>query len=163
MSGENKTAAQNDPEQMKALLTGWLGELHRHAPDSIGDVLHFQVVECDPEKGSFCFSLDTEDWMQNAFGTLHGGIIATALDQGMGMLATCLMNGQGLTPSVQLNITYHRPLVPGERILLKIYVESVTRTLIHMRGEAFQEAKPDKLCATGTGIFYFKPFAAESR
>ena len=101
--------------------------------------------------------------MQNAFGTLHGGIIATALDQGMGMLATCLMNGQGLTPSVQLNITYHRPLVAGERILLKIYVESVTRTLIYMRGEAFQEAKPDKLCATGTGIFYFKPFADESR
>lgn len=163
MSGENKTAAQTDPEQMKALLTGWIGELHRHAPDSIGDLLHFQVVECDPMQGSYCFSLDTEDWMQNAFGTLHGGIIATALDQGMGMLATCLMNGQGLTPSVQLNITYHRPLVPGERILLKIYVESVTRTLIHMRGEAFQEDAAEKLCATGTGIFFFKPFTGEKQ
>ena len=157
MSAENKTAAQTDPEQMRSLLTGWIEELHRHAPDSIGDLLHFQVVECDPEKGIYSFSLDTEGWMQNAFGTLHGGIIATALDQGMGMLATCLMNGQGLTPSVQLNITYHRPLVPGEKILLRIYVESVTRTLIHMRGEAFQEGTSGKLCASGTGIFYFKP------
>ena len=158
MSAENKTTAQTDPEQMRLLLTEWIGELHRHAPDSIGDLLHFRVAECDPVHGMYSFSLDTAAWMQNALGTLHGGIIATALDQGMGMLATCLMNGQGLTPSVQLNITYHRPLVPGKKILLKVYVESVTRTLIHMRGEAFQEGISGKLCASATGIFYYKPF-----
>lgn len=158
MSAENKRAEHPDSQLMRELLTGWIAELHRHAPDSIGDLLHFRVVECDPQKGIYCFSLDTEGWMQNAFGTLHGGIIATALDQGMGMLATCLMNGQGLTPSVQLNITYHRPLVPGKKILLKVYVESVTRTLIHMRGEAFQEGISGKLCASATGIFYYKPF-----
>lgn len=156
MSAENKKPV--DAQQMKSQLIDWVQELHRHAPDSIGDLLHFEVLDCDVAAGEYCFGIKTQTWMQNAFGTLHGGIIATALDQGMGMLATCLMNGAGVTPSVQLNITYHRPLIPGRKILLKVYVESVTRTLIHMRGEAFQEGAEGKLCATGAGIFYFKPF-----
>ena len=44
----------------------------------------------------------------------------------------------------------------GDGILLKIYVESITRTLIHMRAEAMNEAQPDKLCVTASGVFFVK-------
>ena len=94
--------------------------------------------------------------MKNAFGSLHGGIIGTILDQGMGMLATCLMDGKAITPTVQMNVTYHRPLMPGDEILLKIYVETLTRTLIYMRAEAMNAGSPERLCVSANGIFFVK-------
>lgn len=156
MSGESENHSPAQPEEMKQRLRYWIQELHHYAPDSIGDLLHFRVASCDPEKGEYCFYAATDQWMQNAFGSLHGGIINTILDQGMGMLATCLMEGTAITPTVSMNVTYHRPLMPGEGVFLKVYVESVTRTLIHMRSEVMSDAQPDKLCASATGIFFVK-------
>lgn len=148
-------------EEMVQLLNHWIEELHRNKPDSIGDLVRFSVVSCDAEAGEYTFTVHTAAWMQNAFGTLHGGIIATVMDQGMGMLATCLTHGTGNTPSVQLNITYHRPFQPGDTIELKLHVDSMTRTLIHLHAEARKQGTPEKLCAAATAIFYFKPFAKE--
>ena len=156
MNGENNCHSVCKPEEMEQRLTYWIEQLHKRAPESIGDLLHFRVGLCNPGAGEYSFYASTEPWMQNAFGSLHGGVISTALDQGMGMLATCLMEGKAITPTVQMNITYHHPLAPGNDVLLKIYVESVTRTMIHMRGEAMNREQPDKLCAAATGIFYIK-------
>lgn len=146
-------------EEMEQLLNRWIGELHKNAPDSIGDLLHFSVERCCAEAGDYVFCIETAQWMQNAFGTLHGGIISTIMDQGMGMLATCLMEQPGVTPSVQLNVTFHRPLNPGEKILLKIHVDTMTHTLLYLHAEASCMNEPDKLCASGTGIFFQKHFS----
>lgn len=157
MSVESKERPVYSAEDMEQRLRYWIGQLHKKAPESIGDLLRFQVGPCSAEAGEYCFFASTEEWMKNAFGSLHGGIIGTILDQGMGMLATCLMEGKAITPTVQMNVTYHRPLMAGDRVLLKIYVESVTRTLIHMRAEAMNADHPEKRCVTATGIFFIKP------
>ena len=155
---ENKESVSSCAgEEMEQRLRTWVGLLHEHAPDSIGDLLRFEVGPCDPEAGDYCFYASTEPWMQNAFGSLHGGIITTVLDQGMGMLATCLMNGTAITPTVQMNVTYHRPLRAGDSLALNVHVEATTRTLIHMRAEARNRLQPDKLCVSATGMFFIKP------
>ena len=156
MSGENKSWNELSPEEVRQRLSFWLSELHRLAPDSIGDLLRFQVASCKPEAGEYCFRVSTKDWMKNAFGSLHGGIIGTIVDQGMGMLATCMMGGKALTPTVQMNITYQHPLMPRDPVLLQIRVEAVTRTLLYLRSEARNADHPDKLCATASGVFYIK-------
>lgn len=141
---------------MEQSLHYWLAQLHENAPGTIGDMLHYTVASCDAENGDYVMYVDTEPWMRNAFGSLHGGIISTAMDQGMGMLATCLMDGKALTPTIQLNLTFHHPLLATNRMLLKIHVEAHTRTMLHLRAEARNEQEPDKLCASATGIFYIK-------
>lgn len=156
MSGESKEKSVIPAEDMEQRLSYWIEELHKRAPDSIGDLLRFRVGSCSPEAGEYCFHVSTDQWMKNAFGSLHGGIISTIMDQGMGMLATCLMEGKAITPTVQMNIVYHRPILPGDGVLLKVYVESITRTLIYMRAEAMNEAQPDKLCVTASGVFFVK-------
>lgn len=95
--------------------------------------------------------------MRNAVGTLHGGISTTILDQAMGFLAFCLIPENGIAPSIQLQTVYHRPLVPGENMLVKVEAVSVTRTLLHFRGELYAEKSPEKLCVSGSGIYYYKP------
>lgn len=158
MSGEsNRHGSAASQAEMEQRLNYWIQQLHERAPETIGDLLHFRVGSCSPGDGEYSFLVSTEGWMRNAFGSLHGGIINTILDQGMGMLATCLMEGTAITPTVQMNVTYHRPFKPGDEILLKIYVEAVTKTLIHMRAEAVKEAQKDRLCVSATGIFFIKP------
>ena len=157
MSAENKAHETPSAKEMEDRLSYWTQQLHARAPGSIGDLLHFRVGPCDPKAGDYSFLASTDEWMKNAFGSLHGGIIGTILDQGMGMLSTCLMEGKAITPTVQMNVTYHRPFAPGDEVLLKVHVESVTRTLIHMRGEAMRAMQPEKLCVSATGIFFIKP------
>ena len=160
MSEESKRRPATSAEKMEQRLSYWIEQLHKRASGSIGDLLHFQVGPCDAEAGEYCFSVSTEEWMKNAFGSLHGGIISTILDQGMGMLSTCLMDGKAITPTVEMNVSYLHPLMPGDKVLLKVYVESVTRTLIYMRAEAMNADRPEKRCVTATGIFFIKPLEA---
>lgn len=151
MSGENKSLP------MEQRLNYWLKLLHEHAPGSIGEMLHFEIGPCDEAAQCYTLYATTEMWMKNAFGTLHGGIISTALDQGMGMVASCMMDGTAITPTVEMNTTFHHGLLPERRMCLKIYATARTRTMLHLRAEVTDAAEPEKLCASATGIFYIKP------
>lgn len=137
-------------------LTEYIKRIHERNHGSIGDMLDFQVISCDEERDDYVLKCKTEPWMCNHYGTLHGGICATILDQAMGMVACCLKKGFGVCTTVQLDAEYHRPVVPGEDILVKIHVISVTRALINMNAELVQVSKPDKISVSGSAIFFYK-------
>ncbi len=147
MSAENKAAQA---------LDACIALLHKRAPGSIGDMLHFQAGSCDEASRDYVLFAQTEPWMCNPYGTLHGGIISTIMDQAMGTLATCLTEGKALTPTVQLNVTFHHPLLSTQRTMVRLHVNAVTRTMLHLRAEASNEQEPQTLCASATGIFYVK-------
>lgn len=146
----------NSTETMDQRLREWLDELHRRMPDTIGDLFRMKLVRCSVEKGEYVFSCETLPWMCNPTGTLHGGITATILDQGMGMVANCMLQGAAVAPSVQLDIGYQRPLTPGGNIIMKVYTVSASKSLMSLRAEIFQEAQLDKICASATGTYFVK-------
>jgi len=154
MSAENETVFA-DPQQA---LMQMIGELHRHAPDSIGDLLHFRVEACDGQKGNYCFCAQTSEWMRNAFGSLHGGMFAAIMDQAMGFVAMYLMGGTAVTPSIQLNVTYHRPAKAGGELSVKVHVDAVTKSIMYLRSEITEQENPDRLLASATGIYAIKTF-----
>ena len=88
--------------------------------------------------------------------TLHGGLCATILDQAMGFVSYCLKAGEGTAPAVHLSVDYHRPLRPGERVKVTVRVVSVTRNLMNLTAEACQESHPEKICLSGSGVYFFK-------
>ena len=126
-------------------------------PGSIGEMMNFQVVEYDHTRDSIVMTCRTMPWMQNYAGTLHGGLCATILDQAMGFISYCLMEGEGSAPAVHLSVDYHRPLHPGEQVIVKVHVVSVTRSLTKLTAEAFQASCPEKICLSGSGVYFFKP------
>lgn len=134
-----------------------LEELQNTAPDSIGAVMDFELVFCDPKAGEYIFRSKTMPWMRNSAGTLHGGICATVLDQAMGFVAYCVMPGEGIAPTIQMQVSYHRALIPGEEIVVKVWTVSVTKSLMSFRAEAFQTSKPEKLCLSGSATYFYKP------
>lgn len=151
MNGEN-----NKIRSMEVRLNDYIATIHEKYKGSIGDMLDFRVISCDEEKDDYVLECRTEAWMCNHYGTLHGGICATILDQAMGMICCCLKRGIGVCTTVQLEADYHRPVMTGENIIVRIHVISVTRCLINMTAELVQPSKPDKISVSGSAIFFYK-------
>lgn len=137
-------------------LTQMIVQLHRHAPDSIGDLLQFRAEACDGQKGDYSFCAQTFEWMRNAFGSLHGGMLAMVMDQAMGFVAMYLLGGTAVTPSIQLNVTYHRPAIAGDKLSVKVHVDAVTKSLIYLRAQITQQERTERLLASATGIYVIK-------
>lgn len=144
-------------EDIEQIVRERLGEIGTQAPGSIGDLMDYQLLECDPSAGIFLMRCKTAPWMRNIPGTLHGGICATVMDQAMGFVAYCVKPGEGIAPTVELNVHYHRSLIPGEDVLVRVEVMSVTKSLMHLSAQAFQASAPDKLCLTADALNFYKP------
>ena len=132
-----------------------IAQVNAAAPGSIAQMLRFQVVS--HENDAIEMTCQTMPWMRNPAGTLHGGLCATVLDQAMGYVSYCLKTGEGTVPAVHLAVDYHRPLHPGEPILVRVRVTNVTRNFMHLRAEAYQASCPEKICLSGSGVYFFKP------
>ena len=134
-----------------------LEQLHTLAPGTIGDMLMLELVDCDPAAGIYTMRCQTQSWMRNIAGTLHGGMCATLVDQAMGCVAFCAKPGEGIAPTIEMNVNYHRPLIPGEDALIRVRLQSVTKHLIHLASEVYSVKNSEKLCLASTAVYYFKP------
>ena len=144
-------------ESIRTRLLERLNTLHTRGEGTIGDMLQLSLVECDLEKGEFVMECQTQGWMRNIAGTLHGGMCATLMDQSMGCVAYCAMPGEGIAPTIDLQVSYHRPLIPGEDVLIRVKVVSVTKSLMYLSSEATQVSRPERICLTSTATFFYKP------
>lgn len=142
---------------MEEKLRSRIQLLREIKPGSVGDQMDFRLVSADPEKGTYHLRCRTLDWMSNANGVLHGGMCATVVDQAMGFIAYCLMPGKGIAPTVQLQVTYHRPMLLDEDVDVTVKVLTVTKSLMHLTAEAAMASAPEKLCISATGSFFYKP------
>ena len=149
-------SAASKMDNMEKIVRDRLASIHALAPGSIGAQMDYELLDCDPEAGEYTLLCRTFDWMRNIPGTLHGGMCATVVDQAMGFIAHCVKRGEGTAPTVELQVSYHRPLVPGEDVVTKIKVVSVTRSLMRLSCEAYQAGKPEKVCLTATATYFNK-------
>lgn len=131
-----------------------IAQVDASIPGSIAEMLRFEVVGED--KGDIVMTCGTMPWMRNSAGTLHGGLCATILDQAMGFVSCCLKEGNDIAPTVQMSISYHRPLHPGEQVIVKVHVVSATHSLMNLTAEASQASCPEKICLSGSGMYFVK-------
>lgn len=131
-----------------------IAHVHQIAPGSVGDLFQFALISCDETERVFCFRCQTEAWMKNAMGTLHGGISATIMDQAMGMVVSCVTPEEGFSPTIQMQECYHRPIFPGDVLRVIIKVTSQTKSMINLNAELYRESMLDSLCVSGTAIYY---------
>ena len=148
--------AASKMENMEQIVRDRLAAIHTLAPGSIGAQMNYELLDCNVAAGEYTLLCRTFDWMRNIPGTLHGGMCATVVDQAMGFIAHCVKRGAGTAPTIEMSVSYHRPLVPGENVVTKIKVVSVTRSLMRLSCEAFQVGEPDKVCLTATATYFNK-------
>lgn len=144
-------------DDMELRVRNRLEQLHADGTGTIGDWLWLRLLRCDTETGEFIMRCETRQWMRNLQGTLHGGLCATLVDQAMGCVSYCAKPGEGFAPTVQLQVSYHRPLIPGEDVLLHIRVISVSKSLMHLTCDASLVSNPDRICLTSSATYFYKP------
>ena len=146
----------NVANNMEELLHQRMRKIQTAAPGSVGDMLQLELVSCDENRKEYTFLSRTDHWLRNIAGTLHGGMCATIMDQTMGLVAFCCKPGEGIAPTIEFQLSYHRPLIPGEDVLVRVRVLSVTRSLIRLSAEAYLASSPERICLSASGTYFYK-------
>ena len=119
-------------ETFKTRLTERLATLHTRGAGTIGDMLDLRLVDCDLEKGEFTMQACTQEWMRNIAGTLHGGILTTAVDIGMSVLARYLAKKRVMV-TAQLSMNFLRAIHPEDIFTVHVVADHTGRrsTVVH--------------------------------
>ena len=130
-------------------------EFQRHPEeDNIEDWLGLRLIGWDTEKNEYLVRAETKSWMRNAAGHVHGGIITAFLDQAMGCVCHCQKASAEVAPTIEMNLSFHRPVTTDSTVLIRVQVVSVTRHLIRMASQIVMEQAPEKTCVSATATFY---------
>lgn len=147
----------NSSQEFSVVIDSWI----RYFSEQMADAVHGMTEPClvcaDYENRTLELVYFMQPWMRNPAGVVHGGIIATLLDQSMGLLVRACAKGKSITPTVNLNVSYLRPARIGERMHVKAKALHVGSTLSTMTAEAFMEGEEGRTVASAAGTFYNGP------
>jgi acyl-coenzyme A thioesterase PaaI-like protein len=71
----------------------------------------------------------------------------------MSLAAYCVKKEDGTTPYIEMQVSFHRPVRPGEDVKVHVRVLSATKSLIRLSSQLHQY---DKLCVSATGTYFQK-------
>lgn len=127
-----------------------------------GSIVSMLGMEC--LGGSFTplvvnYRYQTEDWMRNPAGITHGGMLATMLDNAMGMTAFIVLPRNSIAPTAELHVSYLRPVPVGQSIRIAVTVDHISSRMIRMRATMWIESREDAPCVTGQAVYCPRPDA----
>jgi len=125
-------------------LSQFLG--YDFAPPRCAKFIRGHFVNYNPGK-SLTLAFPVLEEYLNPAQTMQGGIISAAFDNVFGPL--CLLETKTpMTTTIDINTSYHRPIMEGDTLTITATVTSKGRTKIHMVGEAYNNQ--NKLIASAT-------------
>ena len=121
------------------------------ATNSINARLPYTVIDHSFEEKSITYRFQTKEWMQNPYGSVHGGIISTMIDLAMGVTTRSFCGN--FTPTINLSLSYLNPVPIDSGLIVKTTATRVGGTFIQITAECHVEGS-DKICTTATAAFY---------
>lgn len=109
---------------------------------------------CDPVQLEMAF--DTKPWMTNPTGVLHGGVVATFLDNAMGLSCSCLCDCRH-TPTISMTVHYARPTPLNTTIHIKTQMVMFGRTSSQLSAQLYLPQEPDRVLVFASGVYSTKP------
>ncbi len=101
---------------------------------------------------SLSVSFPVKESYLNPAKTMQGGFITAAFDNVFGPF--CLLeSGTPATTTIDINTTYHRPIMPGDTLRVTAFLKSKGKTKIHMIADAYNSE--GKLVASATSTYIY--------
>jgi acyl-coenzyme A thioesterase PaaI-like protein len=100
--------------------------------------------------------LTVTDYHQGAPGLAHGGIIATAMDEVLGVLNR-LLGFPAVT--VRLEVDFRRPIPVGTTVHLTSWISGILGRKVYVEGVARLGAADGPVAVTAAGLFLQVPLA----
>ena len=119
-----------------------------------------RVVSSDAQRLQMEFAFDVFPWMSNAAGVVHGGVLATIMDNAMGL--TCHSLAGVNAPTISMTLNYARPVPPSATVHVRARIAVFGRTSAQVSAELFLPEEPDRVLVFGTGVYYTKAARPQS-
>ena len=142
--------AQNEAEVLRR-ANSYIEYVKAERADCITAKMPCEIVEVGFDEKYVTYAFETEDWMMNPGGVLHGGIICTMFDIAMGVTTRCFSGYY--SPTVNLSVTYLCPIPNDERVLFTARVTRLGSTFVQVVSEA-KLGSSGEMCATASATFY---------
>ena len=131
------------------------GFFDKHPAPPAPKTLGWQMIAEFPEDGRIEIAFHPNETMLNARGTVQGGFVAAILDDTMGPALISMTGGSEVPVTLDMNVTFVAPVMPG-RVIGKGRVVSRTKSTAFLEGELFDET--GKLLARATSTARILPF-----
>ena len=113
-----------------------------------------QFHKCNYEETSLTLKFDIKEWELNPEMTMHGGLIATALDTTLGILSHYIVDKKYVT-TITLTTTYLKPILKDDIIYVNAKADSIGRKIVNLSGNITLEREGKTItAATASGSFY---------
>ncbi len=146
-----------ETEQMKQRIMEFSESHHQNTEARFYDHVHPRFVSCDPTKKTLIFAFDFDSWGENLRHIVHGGVLAGALDQCMGILGFWATPGDVIPVTVSMQTSYLRPVPADSTLYVESQVTSAGRTLQNVVAKAWVEGgSPEKPVLTATAVYMTK-------
>ena len=140
-------------EGMERAFRVYFEDVKEQCGDTFNAMLGAEFHSCDYANKSLVLRTVLQPWMSNPSGMLHGGVTASLMDLTMGLL--CRYYGGGvMTPTVSMEVSYLRPGVIGQSMLVRADMTMTGFTLCHATGSAWMEGAEHEPVCTSTGVYY---------
>jgi uncharacterized protein (TIGR00369 family) len=102
------------------------------------ELLGWELVSENPEAGTIEIAFHPDGRMLNPQGDVQGGFVAAMLDDTMGPALVSMSGGTLMPRSIDLNVSFIRPVKPG-RVIGRGRVVKAGRSVAFLEGELFDE------------------------
>ena len=99
-------------------------------------LLGWELVAEYPQEGRIEIAFHPNETMLNPRGTIQGGFVAAMLDDTMGPALVSMTGGTIAPSSIDINVSFVRPVKPG-RVIGKGRVVNKGRSIIFLEAELF--------------------------
>lgn len=106
----------------------------QNEPEQTNMLMHPKFTACSEKDQTITIEFPVMEWQLNPYSVMHGGMIATAFDEALGIFAAYLGNGKSIV-SVNLSLNYLKPVPMNEAILITAKVTSCGKKIITLSGE----------------------------
>jgi uncharacterized protein (TIGR00369 family) len=113
-------------------------------------LLGWELIAEYPDEGRIEIAFHPTADMLNPRGAVQGGFVAAMLDDTMGPAIVSSTNCEEGMVTIDMNVTYLRPVYPG-RVIGKGRIINRGRTIVYMEAELFDEAGEMLARATSSG------------
>ena len=138
--------------QMKQSIEEIITLLCDDCQGQINFMMRPTLLDCSHEDKTLRYAFPFADWMRNPTGSMHGGLVCTALDIAFGTLAV-VMSGGKRCPTLSLTCNFLRPLLPGDTLIVEAECVSAGKSICHLTGRALSQ-QSGKVVATATAAFF---------
>lgn len=137
--------------RVEARLAANLTSEHPNLPNT---KLIPRFVRADGEALTLELAFDTQDWMTNPMGVVHGGALAIVMDNAMGVACHCLCGVP--TPTISMTLNYPRPVPLNAVVHVRVRIAVFGSTCAQVSAELFLPQAPDQALVFATGVYSTK-------